>query len=241
MQWMECSFSRPEENLAYEEVLLDAVEQGRREDTLRFWESPVPFVVLGTAQEYAREVYEDRCLEAGMPVLRRCSAGGCVLQGPGCLNFSVALRFENHPPAQTVRGSYAYLLGRICDQCLQRGVDARLEGVSDLAIAGAKVSGNAQRRRRHAFLHHGTLLYRPDYAGMARYIQEPKDRPDYRGPRDHQSFVGAIPMAPEDLRAVVRGAFSAQGPSGVPTEDEMAAMRILARDKYANPEWTKRR
>lgn len=241
MRWMDLSHGAPERNLALDEVLLDSAETGRAGDTLRFWESAAPFVVLGTAQQIAAEVQEAHCREDGVPIMRRCSAGGCVLQGPGCLNYTLALTFERFPGVRTLHGSYAYILGRIAEQLHARGVPADLAGISDLAVDGRKVSGNAQRRRRRAILHHGTLLYRPDHAGMERYLREPGDRPAYRGERAHTAFVAGIPLSRETLCAAVRDAFGVAGPPAQPLEEEVAACERLAREKYSAPEWIRRR
>jgi lipoate-protein ligase A len=164
-----------------------------------------------------------------------------VLQGPGCLNFTLILDFAGRPEIRSVRASYEYLLTRICEGCRARGIEAHREGISDLAIAGVKVSGNAQRRRRRAMLHHGTLLYQPDYEGMARYLREPDDRPEYRGARDHRAFVGAFTLGPAELRALIIEAFNIGRPSSAPTADELAAVQTLVQEKYSNPAWTYRR
>jgi lipoate-protein ligase A len=173
------SFEEPAMNLALDEALLDAAEEGLSGETLRFWESPVPFVVLGTAQEVAKEADEAACAADGVPVLRRCTAGGCVLQGPGSLNYALVLLPELRPEVRTLKGSYCYILHALSDAFGRLGLDVRHEGTCDLAMAGRKVSGNAQKRRRRAFLHHGTLLYRADPVAMGRYLREPEDRPEY--------------------------------------------------------------
>ncbi len=246
MRLIQYSFDDPAENLALEEVLLDHVEAGTAEDTLRLWESPVRFAVIGTGQVLAQEVRLDQCLEDGVPFLRRCTAGGAVLQGPGCLNYSLAVRYERWPELKSLRGSYTFLLERIANSLARHGVEARFAGVCDLALDGGKVSGNAQRRRRNALLHHGTLLYQPDYEGMERYLREPEDRPEYRGGRTHQEFVRALPLNPATIRAAVCEAFGAAPiPMGknlpAPGPEELAEARRLAEEKYRTEAWTRRR
>ena len=71
MRLIHYSHSDPATNLALEESILDAVEQGHQPDTLRFWECPTRFVVLGTGQALAEEVHEDHCQADGVPILRR--------------------------------------------------------------------------------------------------------------------------------------------------------------------------
>lgn len=241
MRLLDISFASPAENLALDEVILDSAETGRVGETLRFWESPVPFVVLGVSQVLCEEVHEDACAADGVPILRRCSAGGCVLQGPGCLNFSLALTHEGHPQVRALRASYCYILNAICGALKGLGAQAAHNGISDIVVGGQKVSGNAQKRRKHAILHHGTLLYGMTAEGMSRYLREPADRPEYRGERDHREFVRCLPFDATVLREAIRAAFgvnaSIQGPS--PTEiDQMTA---LAAERYATEAWTRRR
>jgi lipoate-protein ligase A len=241
MRLLDLSFDSPEENLAMDEAILDAVESGQSPATLRFWECPVPFVVIGSAQTLHKEVHEDHCAADGVPVLRRCTAGGCVLQGPGSLNYALMLPYAEFPETRDLHQSYCLILDRMAGALASLGVSARHEGVCDLAVSGLKVSGNAQRRKKHAFLHHGTLLYRADYDGMARYLREPQDRPGYRGERNHRDFVGELPPTPEALRAAARNTFAIEGPSAEPTPEELAAMRQLVTEKYTTPAWTHRK
>ncbi len=239
---LEHSFEAPEENLALEEVLLDEVEQGRVPSTLRFWESPGLFVVMGVGQVTRDEVDLAACEADGVPVRRRCSGGGCVIQGPGSLNYSLALSIAENPCVQGLRESYAAILGALCAAFERHGVAARHEGTSDLAVAGLKVSGNAQKRRRRAILHHGTLLYALNAAPMQRYLLEPAARPVYRGERTHEAFVATLPVDAAALRSIVREAFGAHALyDASPASNELEAARRLAQEKYLDPEWIFRR
>jgi len=241
MRVLDLSFHEPAVNLALDEVLLDSAERGRAGECLRFWECPVPFVVLGVSQKVQEEVCEDACQRDGVSILRRCSAGGCVLQGPGSLNFSLVLSYERGPALRNIRESYCYILCRIRERLATRGVRASLEGIADLAVDGRKVSGNAQKRRKSFVLHHGTVLYRVDALAMGRYLKEPRDRPAYRGNRPHESFVSVLPLGPDELRRAVREAFDAPEVTVEPLPDELAEARMLAQEKYLNPAWTLRR
>ena len=240
MRLIHYSSPDPATNLALEEVLLDEVEIGNQPDTLRFWESPVPFVVLGTAQVLAEEVHEAHCEADGVPIMRRCTAGGCVLQGPGSFNYSLFLTYESFPEVASLHASYRFILGRTCDALAALGIEASHQGISDIALGGRKVSGNAQRRRRRALLHHGTLLYRADTTALSRYLREPSDRPDYRGSRTHGDFVTVLPDRPEGLAAAIGVAWDAQtdGPISPTT---FGRATVLASEKYGREAWIRRR
>lgn len=102
MRFLNLSFSTPAANLACDEALLDWREEERGGEILRFWESPEPFVVVGYANKIGTEVNASACEAKNIPVYRRCSGGGTVLQGPGCLNYALILRIEAHPALTTI-------------------------------------------------------------------------------------------------------------------------------------------
>jgi lipoate-protein ligase A len=85
------TFPTAEENLACDEALLEMCEAGTTGDVIRFWEPNQYFVVVGYANQVAREVNHALCRQNTIPVLRRCSGGGTGLQGPGCLHYSLIL------------------------------------------------------------------------------------------------------------------------------------------------------
>src|SRR5262245_30836384 len=83
--------SSPESLLACEEALLDQGESTNHNGFLTFWESMTYFVVLGYSKHLGEEVFEEECARSKVSVLRRSSGGGTVLQGPGCLNYTLVL------------------------------------------------------------------------------------------------------------------------------------------------------
>jgi len=241
LRLLDISFPEPAANLAFDEVLLNGAESGRSDETLRFWESPELFVVLGLGQARREEVRLDACATDGIPVMRRCTAGGCVVQGPGCLNFTLVLKYDSHPELRSIRGSYTYLLGLLAAAFDKGGLAVVHKGVNDLAVDGKKVSGNAQRRLKTAILHHGTLLYGLDPGLMTKYLHEPDKRPAYRAERPHTDFVGHLPMDAAQLRQVASEAFAALSEVEPPEKWEVDAARELAREKYATAKWRDRR
>ena len=88
---LDLTLATPEDNLACDEALLDWAEAHESPGLLRFWESDRRFVVLGYANRVADEVDVEACRAEDVPVLRRCSGGGTVLQGPGCVNYALIL------------------------------------------------------------------------------------------------------------------------------------------------------
>ncbi len=241
MRLLDLSYDEPARNLALDEALLNEAEAGGSIETLRFWETPVPFVVLGLTQRLSEEVHEDACSRDRVPILRRASGGGCVLQAKGCLNFALVLDQHGHPDLRTIRASHRYILEKVRTALIATGLDARLEGISDVAVQGYKVSGNAQRRKKRFLLHHGTLLYGADLTLISKYLKEPARRPEYRAGRSHADFVQNLPCPPHSLKKALAEAFWAvESPSEIAQHLQNEVDRLVS-EKYACTAWTLRR
>lgn len=209
MKYLEPNLSFPAHQLAADEWLLNHTEESSLE-TLRIWESAEPFVVLGYSNRAAEEVNLAVCEERKMPVLRRVSGGGTVVQGPGCLSYSLTLRIDPAGPTGSVTATNRWIMER------QRaaiegliGEPVRVQGHTDLECGGLKFSGNAQKRGRHALLFHGTLLHAADLELISSVLRHPSMEPDWRGGRPHRSFIGNLPATRQALAEAIRQAWDA--------------------------------
>lgn len=210
MKLMDISYPTPEENLACDEALLELSENGLNEEVLRFWESPVDFVVLGFSNKAAREVKLAACEAASVPVLRRSSGGGTVLQGPGCLNYSLVLQIPSSGPLRNLKGTNEFIMQKNRDAMRTLlGPSVETQGITDLTFSGLKFSGNAQRRKRNFLLFHGTFLYAFNLRKIETFLDQPSLQPDYRKNRPHEKFVGNVPLKSEDIKVAMRRAWDA--------------------------------
>lgn len=232
------TLTTPEENLACDEALLDLCEQDGADELLRFWEPAQYFVVIGYANRAATEVDLEFCRRNALPVLRRTTGGGTVLQGPGCLNYSLLLRAEPTGPLAGIPGTNEFVLQRhqgVLAELLQAPVER--QGHTDLAIGGLKFSGNAQRRRKNWLLFHGSFLLHLDIALVEKALPLPSRQPDYRIGRSHTDFLLNLKLAPPLLKAALARAWQARQPlPGLPFD----RITRLAREKYALDEWNLR-
>lgn len=235
MKCLDLSFPTPADNLACDEALLDACEAGQIGETLRFWESPEHFVVVGYGNVVSTEVNQEACRLKGVPVFRRCSGGGTVVQGPGCLNYSLVLKITEAGPLHTITSANQFIMERnraALETLLGKPVTVR--GHTDLAINGVKFSGNAQRRKKRALLFHGALLLNFDLALISELLPMPSKEPDYRQSRAHKDFVTNIGVGSGAIKAALRQAWNAtESLQNFPQE----TLASLARDKYATAEW----
>ncbi len=238
MWFLDLTLPSLEENLALDEALLLEAEAGRGGEVLRFWEWPEPAVVLGSGSMLAEDVHEAACAANGVPIVRRSSGGGTVLLGAGCLVYTLVLAYDRAPALTSIPSSYAFILEQ-----LRLGLEGVLPGTeragtSDLAAGGRKFSGNAQQRKRHYLLHHGTLLYDFDLEQVGRYLHLPSRQPDYRMGRAHRLFLRNFPLRRADLERRLRGAWEAD--AGVHSWPESVTQQLVAA-KYTRSEWLRRR
>jgi lipoate-protein ligase A len=239
MRFLDLTVPAAADNLALDEALLLEAEAGRGGPVLRLWEWPAPAVVLGSGGRLADDVDEVACAADGVPVLRRASGGGTVLLGSGCLLYSLVLPYGLHPALAEIQSSYQFILGRVGEALGGTWAGVEQAGISDLAVAGRKFSGNAQQRKRHHLLHHGSLLYAFDLARVSRYLRLPPRQPEYRGGRGHGEFLMNYPLGPAELRRRLREAWGAEAREGESWPEEL--VRRLARERYTSPEWVRRR
>jgi lipoate-protein ligase A len=235
MKYFDLTLPSPAENLACDEALLDLCDEQNGAEILRCWEPAEPFVVLGYANRVASEADLSVCDALGIPILRRCSGGGTVLQAPGCLNYSLILRIPDSGPLQTIAGTNRFILEKhraVLQSLLQGEVEVR--GHTDMVLGGLKFSGNAQRRKRHALIFHGTFLLQADLKLIGKALRMPSKEPDYRRGRSHLDFLTNLNLAPGSVKDALREAWDATKPL-----KQFPSERILelTRTKYSLPDW----
>jgi len=237
MHLLDLTLPTPAENLACDEALLDWCEAGGPGEILRFWEPRAPFVVVGYANAVATEVNIAECRARQVPVLRRCSGGGTVVQGSGCLNYSVILKIDPDGPLKTVTSTNRFVMERnrsALEPLFAKPRELSIEGCTDLAVDGQKFSGNAQRRKRTHLLFHGTFLLDFDLSLIERYLCAPSREPDYRKGRKHTDFLRRLNVGREALKCALRDEWKASDRvASLPAEP----LRTLVVEKYSRNEW----
>ena len=230
------TFETPAENIACDEALLDLCEAGSMGEVLRFWESGTPFVVVGYGNHVDIEVNRSACDKDSVAVLRRCSGGGAVVQGSGCLNYSLVLPIDRHAELASITAANCWIMKRNAAAVSKiLGKEVSVEGYTDLAIDGLKFSGNAQRRKRTHLLFHGTFLLESfDLTLLSRYLKHPSREPEYRGTRSHENFVGRLSLNAQQVKSALREEWGAsKALESIPDE----RMRTLIATRYSRLEW----
>jgi lipoate-protein ligase A len=108
------------------------------------------------------------------------------------------------------------------------------QGHTDLAIAGLKFCGNAQRRHQRFLLFHGSFLLHLDIDLVQRALPFPSKQPDYRANRSHTDFLMNLIVPSSLIKEALTKAWQAETPlSTVPLEQ----ITRLAEEKYRADRW----
>ena len=246
MKLLDLTLATPAENLACDEALLDWCEAGDGEEVLRFWESREHFVVVGYANKIAAEVNVAAAQSKAIPVYRRCSGGGTVLQGPGCLNYTLVLKITENGPFHSIATANRFIIqrNRTAIESIYPKSETRdprpeiaVRGHTDLCFGDLKFSGNSQRRRKLFLLFHGTFLLNLDLELVSEILPMPSKQPDYRENRVHAEFLINLNLPTERVKKALQKVWDADSPLKKPPMEKVSA---LGQDKYATPEWNHR-
>jgi len=240
MKLLDLTLPSPAKNLACDEALLDWRDENGGEEILRFWESPATFIVVGYANKVATEVNVESCRARQTPIFRRCSGGGTVLQGAGCLNYALILEIKENSPLAGISGANKFIMERNREaieskvQSPKSKVQISISGHTDLTLNGKKISGNSQRRRKNFLLFHGTFLLNFDLTLVSELLRMPSKQPDYRKKRSHGEFLTNLNLSADKVKAALQKIWKANSPLEIPPLENISK---LSRDKYSTHEW----
>ena len=236
MKNLEIQPAPPAAQLAADEACLEICEANPGEEYLIFWEPTVPYVVVGYANKVQTEVNVPVCQAQGVPILRRSSGGGTIVQLPGGLNYSLVLRIDETGPTRNISSANQNIMerNRRAIQNLVPQAEISVRGHTDLCKGPLKFAGNAQRRRKNYLLFHGTLLLNCDLARISELLRMPSLQPDYRENRPHDSFVGNLELPAAAVKAALIAEWGAQT-QGVPPPQDL--IEKLVREKFGTEAW----
>lgn len=236
IHYLETNSLDPAYNLAFEETVLRRRTQG---DYLLLWQNDNT-VVVGQNQNAEAEIDRAFVEAHGIHVVRRTTGGGAVYHDMGNLNYSFITDIGD---AQ--RLTMERFTRPVVEALRDLGLQAEASGRNDILVEGRKVSGTAQRMMGGRILHHGTLLFdaNPDMVAGALHADPAKfQSKSSKSVRSRVGNIRAFLKENMDLAAFwayLKEALAGDGltPDHL-TEEELAAVDELRRDKYDTWEWT---
>ncbi|MFW6004285.1 MAG: lipoate--protein ligase family protein [Halodesulfurarchaeum sp.] len=230
---------------ALDQVLLDRLAAGEIEPTVRFWYRTGPAIPLGRFQAYEDEVATDYVESEGIDVVRRITGGGAMFAEPGdVITYSMYLRREDVPDA--IEESYETLDSWVLDGLERAGLAAFHEPLNDISHADGKIGGSAQLRSGDAVLHHTTMSYSVDIAGMLKALRIGKEKVSDKAVKSAEKRVARITDHVEGSREAVIGSLIDALDSTYGTREgsyepkTLERARALADSQFRTDEWNKR-
>ena len=205
------TFTSVKQHLAFDDSIHNTLNDTQSSDFyLRLWEPNDYAIVLGKSNKENIEVNIEQSKKDNINIIQRPSGGGTVLLGPGCLCYTLFIPINYAETFQSIKHTNDTILSTHC-QALSKLVDnISYKGLTDLCIGQKKFSGNAQRRKKHTILYHGTFLYNYDIDQITSYLKHPSKEPEYRQERPHKDFLTNIPLSSQDITNALIKAWNIQ-------------------------------
>lgn len=228
----------PPASAATDEAILERHSRGGSPDTIHFYVRRSPTVSVGYFQKVRESVDLDACRRLGVSVIRRGSGGSSIYTDRGQLIYALVLGEDALP--ETPDESFALVCGGIARALCTFGVEARHRPVNDVEVAGRKVSGSAQLRRRGSVLVHGTVIVDTDLSVMDAVLRPRGGQRPSERVANMSSLLGApVPMGEvkSRLTSSLSGVLGATVEPGFLTGPEEDAVGLLVKERYSRDEW----
>ncbi|MDE2858532.1 MAG: lipoate--protein ligase family protein [Chloroflexota bacterium] len=261
------TFQNGSRNMATDCAIFEAVSAGRQPPTMRLYGWEPMCLSLGYGQR-SRDVDMGRLRARGWQLVRRPTGGKAILHGDE-LTYSLCLPI-NHPLAagdvvdsyrrigaglaSGLEGLGATIISERKDPRDNKGagpVCFEIASHYEITVAGRKLVGSAQMRRKAGLLQHGTIPVRGDVGRICDVLSF--EREEEREAQRQSVRLRAVtlestmesPPSWDDVAdAIVRGVERTYGYEILCQElsqDEIARIETLMAERFANPHWTAKR
>lgn len=239
------------ENMAIDESILKHVVAGKSPCTLRFYRWQPSAVSIGYFQGIEEEVDLKACEAHGVDVIRRLTGGGAVYHDyEGEITYSVTMPDDYPGLPRSILDSYDLLCKGLVLGLQSLGMPAEFKPINDIIVGARKISGNAQTRRFHGMLQHGTILCTVDAPLMFTLLKVPNEKIRDKliaGVEERVTSIkremGAVDRD-QVTQALIEGFTTALNIDLAPgelSEDELTLADQLREERYASHAWTYKR
>jgi lipoate-protein ligase A len=254
-------------NMAVDEAVLESAVSGASLPTLRLYSWNPPCLSLGFAQPLS-DVDLPRLRALGWEVVRRPTGGRAVLHTDE-LTYSVAGPQDEPRLAGSVLESYNRLAGALVTALQDLGLQAEIQenvpasgprstsavcfdvpSSYEIKVAGKKLIGSAQARRRGGVLQHGSLPLTGDLGRIVEVLSYPDQasrqraagRLDERATTVEAALGRAVcwDKAARALSNAFQSVLDIELIPGTLLPTEEARARELADSRYTHPEWNRK-
>lgn len=252
-------------NMALDEAILESCARGDSLPVLRLYAWRLPCLSLGYAQSL-RDVDRARLNTLGWDLVRRPTGGRAILHTDE-LTYAVIGPARHSLLAGSVLESYQRLARALLTALHSLGLPAEMNAESlpseqssnpvcfeapsayEITVAGKKLLGSAQARRKGGVLQHGALPLGGDLTRIVQVLAFPDETARQRAAerllQRATTVEGALgrpvswEMAAQAFVDAFRQTFSLCFYPDEPTIAEKARAEELVRIRYANPDWSR--
>ncbi len=229
-------FNDPYLNMAIEESILLAVNEGASPNTIRFWRN-IKSVVMGRSQNLADEVNVEACKRHEVKILRRFTGGGTVYQDLGNLNWTFVISCYSKLYPKTLSDLYDSTCKVVIEGLKYLDADVEFKPPNSIWVKGKRVSGSAAYIKKNAALCHGTLLIDADLAILSKVLSRPRyPVTNIKNELKKHKFASVFGIQ----RAILRGfkkLYQIEVELGKLSEYEKELFRLLCEKKYKKRSW----
>lgn len=238
--------------LAADEVVTRRQGTGASPPTLRLYTYRSDSALVGRFQRVASEVHLDYCRANGIAVNRRPTGGGAIIMGEDQLGVAVMVpeRADARSYDRT-RELFQRFSGGIVAALSELGITAEYRRKNDVEVRGRKVAGlGIYFDPAGGLLFHASLLVDLDIPLMLRVLQTPFEKISDKEIATVAERVTTVrretgrALSVAEVRDLLREAYARS--LGITVEDdgfseeELAEIGALERERYATPEWLER-
>ncbi len=253
-------------NMAVDEAMVEHIGRGDSRPTLRLFAWEPPCLSLGHAQPYG-DIDLQRLAQRGWTMVRRPTGGRAILHTDE-LTYSVTTAPEEPLMAGTVLESYGRVAAALLEAVRQLGIHAEIKDTgpggqggtnpvcfevpssSEITVAGKKLIGSAQARRKEGILQHGSLPLTGDLSRITQALRF-EDEASRRDAAQRllarattvESALGKVVSwdeAADAFTSAFERVLDLRFERCPPSESEMRRADELVREKYAHPGWMER-
>jgi lipoate-protein ligase A len=232
---------------AIDEVLLDQLNKGEIQPTLRFWYRPHTTIPMGRFQAYHDEVEHEYIEENDIEVVRRITGGGAMFSEPGNV-ITYSIYVPSDQVNDDIEESYQELDNFAVKTLRELGADVEYVPLNDIEHEEGKIGGAAQIRKENAVLHHTMISYDMDTEKMLKALRIGKEKVSDKAIKSAEKRVSRISDHIDDSREEVIQKLiesfmeekSAEWEEDSLTEEELNKAKKLAEDKFSAKEWNQK-
>lgn len=231
------------QSAALDEAILEAHIAHAVPNTLHFYVRTTPTISIGYFQKASESLDLEECARRGIQLVRRKSGGSSIYTDSGQLIYGLVVS-ESDVPRERPQ-SFRFICSALARAISSFGVDARYREMNDVEIAGRKVSGNAQLRRKGSLLQHGTIILDTDLSAMDAVLRmKESKRHSISTPSDRivtlASLIGRAPSMTEMKRRIsleLARDFEIKFVESSLTPLENRLVHKLVDDRYSKRDW----